>query len=53
MSLKINYLDQKKKPNKNKAIFVNLDSKISTFEADSDDKTNQKIINFLKSNKIV
>jgi|TARA_B100000929_G_scaffold207627_1_gene165456 leucyl aminopeptidase len=51
MSLKINYLDQKKKPNKNKAIFVNLDSKISTFEADSDDKTNQKIINFLKSNK--
>ena len=51
MTLKINYLDRKKSSDKNQAIFVNIDSKISEFKGNFDDKINQKIINFLKSNK--
>ena len=48
MSLKINYLDNKKGSIKNKAIFVHLDTKISAFKGNFDDSINQKILNFLK-----
>ena len=48
MTLKINYLDNKKASIKNKAIFVPLDTKISVFKGNFDRSTNQKILNFLK-----
>ena len=51
MSLKINYLDNKKSSNKNKAIFVHPDTKISGFKGEFDDKINQKLVNFFKKNK--
>ncbi len=51
MSLKINYFDKKKISNKNKAIFVHLNTKISEFKGNFDHTINQKIINFLKKNK--
>ena len=51
MTLKINYLDNKKASIKNKAIFVTLDTKISAIKANFDRSINQKILNFLKKNK--
>jgi len=51
MTLKINYLDQKKGSSKNNAIFVHLDTKMSEFKGNFDEKINQKIFKFLKSNK--
>ena len=51
MSLKINYLDNKKGSIKNKAIFVHLDAKISEITGDFEEKIKQKILNFLKKNK--
>ena len=51
MTLKINYLDSQKKALKNKALFVSKESKISDFKGILDDKTNQKILNFIKTNK--
>ncbi len=51
MSVKINYLDSKKSSNKNKAIFVYPDTKMSGFKGEFDDKINQKLVNFLKKNK--
>ena len=51
MALKINYLDSQKKALKNKALFVSKESKISDFKGILDDKTNQKILNFIKTNK--
>ena len=51
MSLKIKYLDSKKSSNKNKAIFIHLDTKMSGFKGEFDDKINQKLVNFLKKNK--
>ncbi len=51
MTLKINYLDNKKASIKNKAIFVPLDTKISAFKGDFDHSINEKILNFLKKNK--
>ena len=51
MALKIKYLDGKKGNSKNKAIFLATDSKISEFKGIFDDKTNQKIINFLKNSR--
>ena len=51
MTLKINYLDNKKGSIKNKAIFVPLDTKISAFKGNFDRSINQKILNFLKKNK--
>ena len=46
MTLKINYLDNKKASIKNKAIFVPLDTKISAFKGNFDHSINQKILNF-------
>ena len=51
MTLKINYLDNKKGSVKNKAIFIPLDTKISVFKGNFDSGINQKILNFLKKNK--
>ena len=51
MALKINYLDSQKGTLKNKALFVSKESKISDFKGILDDKTNQKILNFIKTNK--
>ena len=51
MTLKINYLDNKKGSVKNKAIFIPLDTKISAFKGYFDHNINQKILNFLKKNK--
>jgi len=51
MTLKIHYLDTKKGLSKNTALFLGKDTKISEFKGIFDDKTNQKIINFLKNNK--
>ncbi len=51
MALKIKYLDGKNGSIKNKAIILAKESKISDFKGIFDDKTNQKIINFLKNNK--
>ena len=51
MTLKINYLDSQKNISKNTALFLSNDSKISEFKGIFDDKTNQKILNFLKKNK--
>ena len=51
MDLKIKYLDGKNGKIKNKAIILASDTKISEFKGVFDDKTNQKIINFLKNSK--
>ena len=51
MSLKINYIDKKKNPSKNRAIFVNSNNKIAKFNGQLDQKSINKIINFLKKNK--
>ena len=51
MTLKIKYLDGKKGSIKNKAIILAKESKISDFKGIFEDKTNQKIISFLKNNK--
>ena len=51
MTLKIKYLDKKNGSLKNNAIILAKESKISDFKGIFDDKTNQKIINFLKNNK--
>ena len=51
MSLKIKYLDGKKSSNKNRAIFVHPDTKMSDFKGEFDNKINQKLVNFLKKNK--
>ena len=48
MTLKINYLDAKKSLSKNNALFLDRDTKISEFKGFFDDKTNQKIVNYLK-----
>jgi len=51
MTLKINYLDTQKSLSKNTALFLGNDAKISEFKGIFDDKTNQKILNYLKKNK--
>ena len=51
MTLKINYLNTQKSPSKNSALFLGKDSKISEFKGIFDDKTNQKIVNYLKNSK--
>ena len=51
MTLKINYLDSQKSLSKNTGIFLCKDTKISEFKGIFDDKTDQKILNFLKKNK--
>jgi len=51
MALKINYLDRQKSSSKNTALFLSKESKFSDFRGIFDDKMNQKILNFLKSNK--
>ena len=51
MTLKINYLDRQKGFSNNTALFLGNDSKISDFKGIFDDKINQKILNFIKSNK--
>ena len=51
MTLKINYLDAKKSLSKNNALFLDRDTKISEFKGFFDDKTNQKIVNYLKKSK--
>ena len=48
MTLKINYLDNKKGSIKNKAIFVQLDTKISAFKGNFDHSISQKILNFFE-----
>ena len=51
MTLKINYLDRKISFSKNTALFLIKDTKISEFKGIFDDKTNQKILNYLKKSK--
>ena len=51
MTLKINYLDTKKILSKNTAVFLCRDAKISEFKGIFDDKTNQKIVNYIKKSK--
>ena len=51
MTLKINYLDTQKSSSKNSALFLDKDTKISDFKGIFDDKTNQKIVNYLKKSK--
>ena len=51
MTLKINYLDTQKSSSKNSALFLGKDTKISEFKGIFDDKTNQKIVNYLKNSK--
>jgi len=51
MALKIKYLNGKNGNTKNKAIILATGTKTSEFKGIFDDKTNQKIINFLKNNK--
>tara|TARA_Y100001936_G_scaffold252073_1_gene310386 strand:- start:187 stop:1650 length:1464 start_codon:yes stop_codon:yes gene_type:complete len=51
MTLKIKYLDSNRKSSKNIAIFLAKETKISEFKGIFDDKTNNKILDFLKSNK--
>ena len=51
MTLKINYLDSKKILSKNTALFLEKACKISEFKGIFDDKTNQKILNYLKKSK--
>jgi len=51
MTLKINYLDRQKGASKNTALFLDKESNISDFRGIFDDKINNKILNFLKSNK--
>ena len=51
MTLKINYLDTQKSSSKNSALFLGKDIKILEFKGIFDDKTNQKIVNYLKNSK--
>ena len=51
MTLKINYLDTKKILSKNTAVFLCRDAKISEFKGIFDDKTNQKLVNYIKKSK--
>ena len=51
MTLKINYLDRQKGSSKNTALLLDKESNISDFSGIFDDKINNKILNFLKSNK--
>ncbi len=51
MTLKINYLDTKKNTSNNTALFLGKDTKISEFKGIFDDRTNQKILNYLKKCK--
>ncbi|SVD75611.1 uncharacterized protein METZ01_LOCUS428465, partial [marine metagenome] len=51
MTLKINYLDRQKGSSKNIALFLGKESNIYDFRGIFDDKVNNKILNFLKSNK--
>ena len=51
MTLKINYLDTPKSLFKNRALFLCKETKISEFKGIFDDKTNQKILNYLKKSK--
>ena len=51
MSLKINYLDQKKSSNKNIAVFVDPNTKTKVFQGIFDGKIDQKIANLIKSKK--
>ncbi len=51
MALKIKYLDGKKSLASNTAIFLAKDTKISEFQGIFDDKTNQKLVNYLKKSK--
>ena len=51
MTLKINYLDTKKSLSKNTAVFLCRDAKISEFKGIFDDKTNQKLVNYIKKSK--
>ena len=51
MTLKINYLDRQNSSSRNSALFLGSNTKISEFKGFFDDKTNHKILNFLKNNK--
>ena len=51
MTLKINYLDRQNSFSKNTSLFLAKDTKISEFKGIFDDKTNQKILNYLKKSK--
>ncbi len=51
MALKIKYFDGKIGTSKNIGLFLGKDSKLSDFKGIFDDKINQKIVKFLKSNK--
>ncbi len=51
MTLKINYLDNKKNSSKNKAIFVHPHNKSAEFKGKIDEKNIEKIANYLKKNK--
>jgi len=51
MTLKINYLNTQKSLSKNTVLFLGNDTKISEFKGIFDDKTNQKILNYLKKSK--
>ena len=51
MTLKIKYLNRINGSSKNQAVILSKETKISDFKGIFDDKTNQKILNFLKKNK--
>ena len=51
MTLKINYLDRQNSLSKNTALFLVKDTRISEFKGIFEDKTNQKILNYLKKSK--
>tara|TARA_B100000953_G_scaffold207686_1_gene171390 strand:- start:1939 stop:3402 length:1464 start_codon:yes stop_codon:yes gene_type:complete len=51
MTLKINYLDRQNSFSKNTALLLMKGTKISEFKGIFDDKTNQKILNYLKKSK--
>ncbi len=51
MTLKINYLDEKKSSNKNIAVFVDRNTKTKVFQGIFDGKIDQKIANLIKNKK--
>ena len=53
MTLKINYLDNKKAQFKNNAIFVHSNTKIDQIKGKFEDKITQKILNLIKKNKLI
>ena len=53
MTLKINYLDNKKTQLKNNAIFVHSNTKIDQIKGKFEDKITQKILNLIKKNKLI